>query len=87
MAINRKIRAIRPNEPPLDRLLTVNIRNYPDMAMVYEKFSKAIEKPLNRFILGNGAENVIKNVLLAIKPKIYVGTNQPGICWKYIARH
>lgn len=61
------------NEPPLDRLLTVNIRNYPDMAMVYEKFSKAIEKPLNRFILGNGAENVIKNVLLAVKPK--------NLCW------
>ena len=62
------------NEPPLDRLLTVNIRNYPDMAMVYEKFSKAIEKPLNRFILGNGAENVIKNVLLAVKPEILFST-------------
>lgn len=57
------------NEPSVDRWIEVNARNYPDMYEVYNKFAKAFNLRMDQFILGNGAENVIKNVLLAVKPE------------------
>ena len=63
------------NEPPQDRFIEVNVRNYPDMYQVYQRFSNIFGVKMNQFILGNGAENIIKNVLLAIKPK--------SLSWNY----
>lgn len=57
------------NEPGVDYLITSNIRNYPDMYYVYEKFGQIFDIDPKRLMLGNGCENIIKNVLLALKPK------------------
>lgn len=57
------------NEPADDLIITCNTRLYPDMYYGYQRFSKIFDLPLNRFFLGNGCENTMKNVLLAIKPK------------------
>lgn len=57
------------NEPPDDLFMTTNVRLYPDMYYVYKKFADWLGLPAKNIMLGNGAENVIKNVLLALKPK------------------
>ena len=57
------------NEPPQSNIIEVNVRNYPDMYRVYQRFAQVFNVKMNQFILGNGAENVIKNVLLTVKPK------------------
>lgn len=57
------------NEPPVNKRITVDIGSYPDMKKAYENFSKILNIPTNRFVLSNGAENAIKNTLLALKPK------------------
>ena len=44
------------------------------MKEAYDNFSALTGYPQGTFILGNGAENVIKNVLLAVKPKILFST-------------
>ena len=61
------------NEPANDWLMTTNVRQYPDMYLAYQRFSQVFDLPLNTFFLGNGCENTIKNVLLALKPK--------SLCW------
>lgn len=53
------------NEPPVNS----KYRRYPDMLSIYNKFSSISGLPKNRFFLANGAENAIKNVLLALSPK------------------
>lgn len=40
--------------------------NYPDMFSVYNAFSNHFNIPTNMFILGNGCENILKNVLLGL---------------------
>lgn len=57
------------NEPPDDLVMTTNCRLYPDMYYVYKSFAEWLGLPVKNIMLGNGAENVIKNVLLALKPK------------------
>ena len=57
------------NEPPDDLVMTTNCRLYPDMYYVYKTFAEWLGLPVKNIMLGNGAENVIKNVLLALKPK------------------
>ena len=57
------------NEPFIDLHLDVGARRYPDMHKAYEGFSKFFGIPASQFILGNGCENAMKSVLLALKPK------------------
>lgn len=57
------------NEPSASIQLKVEIRKYPDMHKAYEGFSRCFGIPASQFILGNGCENVMKSVLLALKPK------------------
>lgn len=57
------------NEPPDDLIMTTNCRRYPNMYYVYKAFAEWLGLPVKNIMLGNGAENVIKNILLALKPK------------------
>lgn len=57
------------NEPGNDTFLSANVRKYPDMYYAYKKFKRIFELDDDNFFLGNGCENVIKNVLLALRPK------------------
>ena len=57
------------NEPFASIQLSVDARKYPDMHKAYEGFSKFFDIPTSQFILGNGCENTMKSVLLALKPK------------------
>ena len=57
------------NEPSGSLKLDVDFRQYPDMRYMYQKFSKWLDIPMSQFILANGAENAMKNVLCALKPK------------------
>ena len=57
------------NEPGVDMCMGINIRNYPDMYYAYEIMAERLGIDSNRLMLGNGCENVLKNVLLALKPK------------------
>lgn len=61
------------NEPGDDLYLQGNVRLYPDMYYAYKKFGDFFNLPSDTFFLGNGCENTIKNVLLALKPKT--------MCW------
>lgn len=56
------------NEPGNDVVFNVNARSYPDMFKIYNIFCQRYGLQLNEFILANGAENALKNCLLAIKP-------------------
>ena len=55
------------NEPETSLNITVDVRQYPSMFEVYDAFEHMFKT--HYFILGNGFENVMKNVLLALKPK------------------
>ena len=55
------------NEPGDSLNITVDVRQYPSMFEVYDAFEHMMKT--HYFILGNGFENVMKNVLLALKPK------------------
>lgn len=67
------------NEPERGLKITVNTRTYPSMFMCYDEMSyKLGVKYMDRIILGNGFENVMKSVLLALKPKT-IGYSKP--CW------
>lgn len=59
------------NEPVEDLNISCNCRLYPDMKKAYDKFADLfnINKETTGFILANGCENVMKQVLLAMKPK------------------
>lgn len=57
------------NEPFIDLHLDASARRYPDMCKAYEGFSKFFGIPASQFILGNGCENAMKSILLALKPK------------------
>jgi histidinol-phosphate/aromatic aminotransferase/cobyric acid decarboxylase-like protein len=61
------------NEPGEDTYLTTNVRLYPDMYYAYKKFGEFFNLQPDTFFLGNGCENTMKNVLLALKPKT--------LCW------
>ena len=65
----KKIGLSYQNEPPIKISIKQNIRLYPDMFNVYKSFQKIFNIEYDNFILSNGAENAIKNVLLAIKCK------------------
>lgn len=55
------------NEPGDSLNITVDVRQYPSMFEVYDAFEHMMKT--HYFILGNGFENVMKNVLLVLKPK------------------
>ena len=55
------------NEPGDSLNITVDVRQYPSMFEVYDAFEHMMKT--HYFILGNGFENVMKNVLLALRPK------------------
>lgn len=57
------------NEPFASIQLSADTRKYPDMHKAYNGFSKCFGIPASQFILGNGCENTMKSVLLALKPK------------------
>lgn len=57
------------NEPCNDTFLGANVRKYPDMYYAYKKFQRIFDLEDDNFFLGNGCDNVIKNVLLALRPK------------------
>lgn len=56
------------NEPPDPLSIEANFRRYPDMQAAYSSMAKMLDVPDNCVMLGNGVENVMKNVLLALKP-------------------
>ena len=57
----------------------IDMHRYPDMHSAYEKASQLLEVPVDySIILGNGCENVFKNVLLALKPRS-ISFSTP--CW------
>ena len=64
------------NEPESNIIIgNVSLRRYPDMKSAYQKMSKLFNISQGQIILGNGCENVLKNVLLALKPtKLYWST-------------
>lgn len=59
------------NEPVQEITISCDCRLYPDMKKVYDRFSSIFNLDTNKvgFILANGCENVMKQVLLAIRPK------------------
>lgn len=69
------------NEPNNDLYLSSNVRLYPDMFYAYKKFSQEFNLPTDTFFLGNGCENTMKNVLLALKPKTMCWA---GPTWKMV---
>lgn len=56
------------DEPGTDCILTANVREYPDMYYAYKRFGQLFDLENNTFMLANGCENAIKNVLLALNP-------------------
>jgi len=61
------------NEPAVGFTPTCDTREYPNMYRLYKAFSEEFNVGTDRFILGNGAENVMKNALLAVRAKT--------MCW------
>ena len=57
------------NEPSDNLILTVNARQYPDMNFIYNTLIQKLNIQNYNIIIGNGIENVLKNVLLGLKPK------------------
>jgi hypothetical protein len=64
----RKAGISTANEPYNDLCITANFKNYPDMYKVYEKMKLILDINDNCIMLGNGFENVMKNILIALKP-------------------
>ena len=61
------------NEPTFCNCYLNKTRLYPDMKKTYDVFMSSYHLKQNSFILGNGCENILKNVLLALKPTT--------LCW------
>lgn len=57
------------NEPSDDLILSANVRQYPDMYYAYKKMRDKVALSHQDILLGNGFENVMKNVLLGLKIK------------------
>lgn len=57
------------NEPSQNVILSANVRQYPDMYYAYAKMKEHFCNDNQEIMLGNGYENCMKNVLLALKPK------------------
>ena len=68
----KKIGLSYQNEPPIKISIKQNIRLYPDMFNVYKSFQKIFNIEYDNFILSNGAENAIKNALLANGDKYFI---------------
>lgn len=65
----KKIGISAQNEPYINQQISAEIRQYPDMYAIYSVFYKKMHYIKQPFILGNGCENIIKTILVAIKPK------------------